>query len=84
MASAFYADPIKALIDFGDSRDIDTVIVDGKTLVERGRSVVCDETEVYAQAQRAVQQAWDAIPAWHWGGYELSRIVPAAFAMKQG
>jgi 5-methylthioadenosine/S-adenosylhomocysteine deaminase len=83
MASAFYHDPIKALIDFGDSRDIDTVIVDGKTLVERGRSVVFDEAEVYAQAQRAVHQAWNAIPAWHWAGYDLNRIVPPAYAMKR-
>jgi 5-methylthioadenosine/S-adenosylhomocysteine deaminase len=80
MASAPYHDPIKALIDYGDSRDIDTVIVDGKMLVERGRSVVCDEAEVYAQAQRAVHRAWEAMPAWHWGGYELNRLVPPAFS----
>ena len=62
MALAPYHDPIKALIDYGDSRDIETVIVDGKTLVERGKSVVFDEAEVYAQAQRAVHHAWEAIP----------------------
>jgi cytosine/adenosine deaminase-related metal-dependent hydrolase len=84
LASAPYHDPIKALIDYGDSRDIDTVIVDGKTLVERGTSVVYDEAEVYAQAQHAVQRAWEAIPAWHWGGYDLNRIVPPAYAMKLG
>jgi 5-methylthioadenosine/S-adenosylhomocysteine deaminase len=84
MASAFYHDPIKALIDFGDSRDIDTVIVDGKTLVEHGRSVVYDEAEVYAQARRAVQRAWDAIPSWHWGGYDVNRIAPPAFTLKRG
>jgi 5-methylthioadenosine/S-adenosylhomocysteine deaminase len=81
MASAPHHDPIKALIDYGDSRDIETVIVDGKTLVERGKSVVCDEAEVYAQAQRAVHRAWEAIPAWHWGGYDLNRLVPPAFMM---
>lgn len=81
IASAPYHDPVKALIDYGDSRDIDTVIVDGKTLVERGISVVYDETEVYAQAQHAVQRAWEAIPAWHWGGYDLNRIVPPAFTI---
>jgi len=81
MASAPYHDPIKALIDYGDSRDIDTVIVDGKTLVERGKSTICDEAEVYAQAQRAVQRAWEAIPAWHWGGYDLNRVVPPAFTI---
>jgi len=84
MASAPYHDPIKALIDYGDSRDIETVIVDGKTLVERGTSVIYDEADVYAQAQRAVHQAWEAIPTWHWAGNELNRIVPPAYAMKLG
>jgi cytosine/adenosine deaminase-related metal-dependent hydrolase len=81
MALAPYHDPIKALIDYGDSRDIETVIADGKTLVERGKSVVFDEAEVYAQAQRSVHGAWEVIPAWHWGGYDLNRIVPPAFTI---
>lgn len=81
MASAFYTDPIKALIDFGDSRDIETVIVDGKTLVQQGRSVLVDEAEIYARAQRTVQQAWNAVPNWHWGGYDVNRIAPPAFTI---
>jgi cytosine/adenosine deaminase-related metal-dependent hydrolase len=83
MALAPYHDPIKALIDYGDSRDIETVIVDGKTLVQGGKSVVFDEADVYAQAQRAVHRAWEAIPVWHWGGYDLNRLVPPAFTMKR-
>jgi 5-methylthioadenosine/S-adenosylhomocysteine deaminase len=81
MALAPYHDPIKALIDYGDSRDIETVIVDGKTLVENGRAVRCDEAEVYAQAREVVHRAWAAIPTWHWGGYDLNRLVPPAFAI---
>ena len=48
-----------------------------------GKSVVFDEAEVYAQAQRAVHRAWEAIPAWHWGGHDLNRLVPPAFTMKK-
>ncbi len=33
MGAAFYADPIKALVDGACGRDVDTVIVDGQTLV---------------------------------------------------
>jgi hypothetical protein len=84
MAAAFYHDPIKALIDFGDSRDIETVIVDGKTLVQGGRSVLCDEAEVYAKAKQAAHKAWEAIPTWHWGGYGLDRMVPPAFTLHRG
>jgi 5-methylthioadenosine/S-adenosylhomocysteine deaminase len=84
VASAPYHDPIKALVDYGDSRDIETVIVDGKTLVEQGRSVLFDEDELYAKAKPAVQEAWKAIPAWHWAGYELDRLVPPAFTIHRG
>jgi cytosine/adenosine deaminase-related metal-dependent hydrolase len=81
MALAPYHDPIKALIDYGDSRDIETVIVDGKTLVDQGRSVLCDEAEVYAQMRQTVQRAWGAIPTWHWAGYDVNRLVPPAFTV---
>ena len=83
MASAPHHDPIKALIDYGDSRDIETVIVDGQTLVQQGKSVGFDEGDVFVQAQRAVHRAWEAIPAWHWGGHDLNRLVPPAFTMKR-
>jgi 5-methylthioadenosine/S-adenosylhomocysteine deaminase len=81
LAAGFYNDPIKALIDFGDSRDIETVIVDGQMLVQQGRYIRLDEAEVYAKARAAVQHTWDEIPHWHWGGYDLERIVPPAFTM---
>src|SRR5919201_1953641 len=84
MAAAVYHDPIKALIDFGNSRDIETVIVDGRTLVQGGRSVLCDEAEVYAKAKQAARKAWEAIPTWHWGGYGLDRMVPPAFTLHRG
>ncbi|MGH8070050.1 MAG: hypothetical protein ACRERE_33360 [Candidatus Entotheonellia bacterium] len=42
--------------------------------MERGTSVVCDEAEVYTQAERAVHRAWEAISTWHWGEYKLNRI----------
>src|SRR6266581_3004742 len=35
LGSAFYADPIKALVDFGCGRDVDTVIVVGNILVQQ-------------------------------------------------
>ena len=34
LGGPIYADPIKALVDAGSGRDVDTVIVDGKVLVE--------------------------------------------------
>jgi len=79
LGSAFYADPIKALVDFGCGRDVDTVIVDGKTLIQGGDVVHVDEAEVYAKAQQATHRFWSQIPSWHWGGCNLEEIVPPAF-----
>jgi cytosine/adenosine deaminase-related metal-dependent hydrolase len=81
MALAPYHDPIKALIDYGDSRDIETVIVDGKTLVDKHRSVLFDEDDVYAKLHEVAHRAWAAIPNWHWAGADLNRLVPPAFTM---
>ena len=42
-------------MDAGCGRDVDTVIVDGKILVQGGRTARIDEDEVYAKARQATQ-----------------------------
>jgi 5-methylthioadenosine/S-adenosylhomocysteine deaminase len=79
LGSAFYADPIKALVDFGCGRDVDTVIVDGKTLVQGGRLTRGDEEAVYAKARAATEHYWSRVPGWRWDGHGVERIVPPAF-----
>jgi cytosine/adenosine deaminase-related metal-dependent hydrolase len=78
---AFYVDPIKALVDFGCGRDIDTVIVDGQTLVKGGRAVRVDEDAVYTRARQATEHYWQRVPDWHWGGCGVEQIIPPAFPM---
>ena len=85
LGSAFYVDPIKALVDFGCARDIDTVIVDGQTLIAGGKAQRVDEAEVYANARRATQRFWQGVPTWYWGGCDIERIIPPAFPLhRQG
>jgi cytosine/adenosine deaminase-related metal-dependent hydrolase len=74
-----YADPIKALVDFGCARDIDTVIVDGKTLVQGGRAVHVDEEKVYADARQATARYWSNVATWRGDGHGVDRIIPPAF-----
>src|SRR5712692_587065 len=74
-----YSDPIKALVDAGCGRDVDTVIVDGKILVQGGRAVHVDEGEVYAEARQATQNYWSHVPEWRWDGAGVERIIPPAF-----
>ena len=79
LGSALYLDPIKALVEYGCGRDVHTVIVDDKTLIQNGKSLHYDEGDVYQQARRAVHMYWKNVPNWHWGGYDVDRIVPPAF-----
>jgi 5-methylthioadenosine/S-adenosylhomocysteine deaminase len=74
-----YADPIKALVESGCGRDVDTVIVDGKMLIQGGRTVHVDEHEVYAKAQEATRAYWSHVPTWRWDGAGVDTIVPPAF-----
>ena len=82
LGAAFYADPIKALVDFACGRDVDTVIVDGQVLVQGGRAVRVDEAAVYARAREATHRYWQQVPTWHWGGHGVDRIIPPAFPIR--
>jgi 5-methylthioadenosine/S-adenosylhomocysteine deaminase len=74
-----YADPIKALVEAGCGRDVDTVIVDGKILIQGGRTVHVDENEVYAKAREATQAYWSHVPNWRWDGAGVDKIMPSSF-----
>jgi cytosine/adenosine deaminase-related metal-dependent hydrolase len=83
LGNGIYHDPIKALVDFACGRDVDTVIVDGKTLFRGGHALHVDEDAVYAQAREAIARAWERIPEWRPGGVGLDQIVPPAFPMER-
>jgi 5-methylthioadenosine/S-adenosylhomocysteine deaminase len=81
LGTLVYADPIKALIDAGTARDIHTVIVDGKTLVDNGRLTRVDEDAVYAKAAEATRGYWSHVANWRWDGAGVDRITPPAFSI---
>src|SRR5262245_41812112 len=81
LGAAFYTDPIKALVDFGSGRDVDTVIVDGKTLIQGGHALRVDETQALERARQATQAYWRRVPDWYWSGASIDQVVPPAFAM---
>jgi cytosine/adenosine deaminase-related metal-dependent hydrolase len=79
LGAPVYADPVKALVDGASGRDVDTVIVDGRVLVQGGRCTRVDEDAVYARAQQATEQYWYQVPGWRWDGATVDRIIPPAF-----
>lgn len=55
--TALTYDPIKTLVYFGSQRDIETVVVDGRTVVENGRIPGLDEEKLAREADE-VNQRW--------------------------
>ncbi len=83
LGTAAYRDPIKALVDFGSGHDVDTVIVDGKTLIQGGHAVRVDEAAICERARQATERYWQAVPGWHWNGSGVDQVIPPAFAMRR-
>ncbi|MDA1348629.1 MAG: amidohydrolase family protein [Chloroflexi bacterium] len=58
-------DPIRSMVHSSRSKSIDTVMVDGKVIVENGHSTRVDEEEVYARSREATRrlvEKWDSPP----------------------
>jgi 5-methylthioadenosine/S-adenosylhomocysteine deaminase len=76
-----FRDPIKALVEYGTGRDVDTVIVDGTVRIQGGRAVSLDENAIREKAARAVAGYWSHIPGWHWAGKGVDQMIPPAFPL---
>jgi guanine deaminase len=59
------ADPVKALVYAETGAAVDTVLVDGRVVVERGRVTTVDEDRIFARAQEAAdRQRSQSARAW--------------------
>ncbi len=72
-------DPITALVEYGSGTDVETVLVNGRVVIEDGRSTCIDEDDLYARADQAANRAWDNWPKRDWAGRSVQEILPPAF-----
>ncbi|HJR02502.1 MAG TPA: amidohydrolase [Methylomirabilota bacterium] len=72
------SDPVKALVYAETGASVDTVLVDGRVVLEGGRVTRVDETRIYARAQEAADRHRErAADAWALAG-RLAPYVAAA------
>ena len=72
------ADPVKALVYAETGASVDTVLVDGRVVLEQGRVTTVDEARIYARVQEAAdRQRERAADAWALAG-RLAPYVAAA------
>jgi cytosine/adenosine deaminase-related metal-dependent hydrolase len=75
-------DPIKSLVECGSASDVETVVIDGRTLVEGGQSLGVDETALLRSIQEAGERSWEAAPNWHWSGASVEEIAPMSYPVR--
>src|SRR5262249_13862377 len=57
-------DPVKSVVECGVGDDVDTVIVDGKVVMEGAVIPGVDFAKLRAQAQAAAEQIWGTLADW--------------------
>jgi 5-methylthioadenosine/S-adenosylhomocysteine deaminase len=72
-------DPIRSLVEDASGSDIDTVIVDGRTLIEGRRAVALDERALLARVQQSGERAWASSADWHWRHATVDEIAPMSY-----
>lgn len=75
-------DPIKALVECASGTDVETVIVDGQTLLKDGRPTRLDERALLAEVQDASEQYWNSLPAWRARGETIDDVAPMSFGLR--
>ena len=74
------ADPVKGLIAAGAGTDVNTVIVDGRTIVENREMLGVDEGKLRQEAERVGAKLRAALSARDWAGRPEAEIFLPAFA----
>jgi cytosine/adenosine deaminase-related metal-dependent hydrolase len=72
-------DPIRSLVEYGSGSDIDTVIVDGRTLLEGRRAVALDEADLLSNVQESGERTWADVEQWRWKGAGMDAIAPMSY-----
>jgi 5-methylthioadenosine/S-adenosylhomocysteine deaminase len=72
-------DPIRSLVEYGSGSDIDTVIVDGRTLISGGRAVALDESALLQKVQESGERTWAGVGEWRWNHASVDEIAPMSY-----
>jgi cytosine/adenosine deaminase-related metal-dependent hydrolase len=74
-----YIDPIRALVNCGSGRDVETIVVDGEVIAEGGRLTRVDEDALLAEAKRITGRDLQKILEENWPGKRLDEVAPPSF-----
>jgi cytosine/adenosine deaminase-related metal-dependent hydrolase len=72
-------DPVKNLVYYAEMEDLNTVIIDGRPVVEQGRVLAADQQEVARRLQQAGEQMWPRMAEHDWDGRDIDQLSPLTF-----
>jgi cytosine/adenosine deaminase-related metal-dependent hydrolase len=72
-------DPIRNLVMSGNNSDINTVIIEGKIVVEDGKVPGIDEEKLAENLQREQEKVWDMIPSHDVFGRTIDELTIPSF-----
>jgi cytosine/adenosine deaminase-related metal-dependent hydrolase len=75
-------DPIKAFVEYGSGRDIETVMIDGRIVMEERCFNGVDEGKLLADVQAESERIWARIPEWDVFGRRAEDVSPWAFPLR--
>jgi cytosine/adenosine deaminase-related metal-dependent hydrolase len=76
-------DPVKSIVECGVGDDVDTVIVDGKAVMEDGIIPGVDFAKLRAQTQAAAEQIWDTLADWDPLGRSHEQACPWSYPIAE-
>ncbi|MGI9305232.1 MAG: chlorohydrolase family protein [Gammaproteobacteria bacterium] len=76
-------DPVKSVVECGVGDDVDTVIVNGKTVMENGVIPGVDFNKLREEAQTAGEQVWATLQDWDPLGREQEEACPWCYPMRE-
>lgn len=76
-------DPIKSLVECGSQQDIETIVIDGNTVVDNRVPQTVDEVALLAAIQESGEQIWAGLPGWHWRGASVDEMVPMSYPVRE-
>jgi 5-methylthioadenosine/S-adenosylhomocysteine deaminase len=77
-------DPVKSLVECGVGDDVDTVIIDGKIVMEGRKIPGLDLDDLRSQAQASGERVWASLPDWDLLGRTAEEACPYCFPLSLG
>jgi cytosine/adenosine deaminase-related metal-dependent hydrolase len=79
-----FTDPIRQLVHLATPDMVDTVVCDGRILLDGKRLTMCDEREVMDGARQSAERVWGGFADYHWAGRALDEEFPPAIRPWEG